>query len=253
MSRNPNQITGCGKCNETQGDEIEFSIAFQPIVNLEEKTVFGYEALVRGVDGEPASFILDKLNDTNRYAFDQSIRVRAIEKAVELNIDSILSINFFPNAVYRPETCIRTTLNACERTGFPTQRVMFEVTEAERVEDREHLKNIFDYYNSTGFITAIDDFGAGFSGLNLISDWQPNIVKLDMNLIRNIDKDITRQHLVRSVIGFASNVGIEIICEGVETQEELDTLLDMNVRLFQGYLFARPGFEMLPKVDFSRF
>lgn len=253
MSQEHKSNKGCGnKCQESLGPELDFSIAFQPIVNVKTKSVFGYEALVRGVNNEPASFILEQLNDDNRYAFDQAIRVKAIEKAVELGVDAILSINFFPNAVYKPETCIRTTLQACEKSGFPTNRVMFEVTESEQIQDREHLKNIFDYYNSTGFITAIDDFGAGFSGLNLISDWQPNIVKLDMNLIRNINEDVTRQFLVESVVGFAHKVGIDIISEGVETEQELETLRAMGIELYQGYLFAKPGFEELPHVDFAR-
>jgi EAL domain-containing protein (putative c-di-GMP-specific phosphodiesterase class I) len=111
---------------------------------------------------------------------------------------------------------------------------MFEVTESEQIQDRQHLKNIFDYYKSTGFITAIDDFGAGFSGLNLISDWQPNIVKLDMNLIRNISEDLTRQHLVDSVVGFAHKVGIDVISEGAGTEQELNTLIKMGIGLFQG-------------------
>lgn len=251
MSDKKTNNNGCGnKCLEALPAELDFSIAFQPIVNVVTKTVFGYESLVRGVNNEPASYILDKLNDDNRYAFDQAIRVRAIERAVQLGVDCVLSINFFPNAVYQPETCIRTTLKACENTGFPTSQIMFEVTESEQIRDREHLKNIFNYYNNTGFITAIDDFGAGFSGLNLISDWQPNIVKLDMNLIRNINEDLTRQHLVESVIGFAHKVGIDIISEGVETEQELNTLREMGVELFQGYLLARPAFEELPKVDF---
>lgn len=251
MSKFSSLPSGCHHCLDKNGAEIDFSMAFQPIVNAESKTIFGYEALVRGVSNEPAGFVLDKLNDENRYFFDQSIRVKAISTAVDLGLESLLSINFFPNAVYRPETCIRTTLNACEEYGFPINRVMFEVTESEKIEDREHLKNIFSYYNEKGFITAIDDFGAGFSGLNLISDWQPNIVKLDMNLIRNIDQDVTRQHLVESVIGFAHKVGIDIICEGVETKAELETLMAMDVRLFQGFLFAKPQFEALPEVDFD--
>lgn len=243
---------GCSQCLDQNGSAIDFSMAFQPIVDVSEKKVFGYEALVRGPNNEPAVSVLEKLDDTNRYYFDQTIRVKAIKTAVALKLDSVLSINFFPNAVYRPETCIRTTLKACEDYGFPIDKIMFEVTESEKIEDREHLKNIFDYYNQKGFITAIDDFGAGFSGLNLISDWQPNVVKLDMNLIRNIDQDMTRRHLVSSVVDFAFKVGIDIICEGVETLEEINTLREMNVKLFQGFYFAKPAFESLPVVDFDK-
>ncbi|HEC74968.1 MAG TPA: EAL domain-containing protein, partial [Methylophaga aminisulfidivorans] len=185
------------------------------------------------------------------YYFDQAIRVAAIKKAVELELDSVLSINFFPNAVYRPETCIRTTLKACDEYGFPTEKIMFEVTEVERVIDHQHLKNIFSYYNKKGFITAIDDFGAGFSGLNLISDWQPNVVKLDMKLIQNIHTDTTRQILTESILNFTSKMNIQVICEGIEKVEEFDTLKAMGVHLFQGYYFARPKFEGLAEVDLS--
>lgn len=251
MSEQSSMPTGCSQCLDGNNNEIQFSMAFQPIVDVDKKTVFGYEALVRGPENEPAGFILDQLDNSNRYAFDQAIRVKAIQMAVALNLDTVLSINFFPNAVYQPETCIRTTLRACEEHGFPIEKIMFEVTESERIEDSEHLKNIFDYYNEKGFITAIDDFGAGFSGLNLISDWQPNVVKLDMNLIRNIDSHTTRQHLVTSIIDFAFKVGIDIICEGVETAAELSTLRQMGVSLFQGYYFAKPAFESLPEVNFD--
>ncbi|HDZ16531.1 hypothetical protein LCGC14_0905170 [marine sediment metagenome] len=251
MSELFDESTGCNECLDVIGKELDFTMAFQPIVDTKSKSIFGHEALVRGPNNESAAFVLDQLNDKNRYYFDQAIRVAAIKKAVELELDSVLSINFFPNAVYRPETCIRTTLKACDEYGFPTEKIMFEVTEVERVIDHQHLKNIFSYYNKKGFITAIDDFGAGFSGLNLISDWQPNVVKLDMKLIQNIHTDTTRQILTESILNFTSKMNIQVICEGIEKVEEFDTLKAMGVHLFQGYYFARPKFEGLAEVDLS--
>ena len=91
-----------------------------------------------------------------------------------------LSINFMPNAVYEPSRCLRTTLEAAHRTGFPIENIIFETTEDERVHDAEYLKKIFATYRKEGFKTAIDDFGAGYAGLNLLADYQPDIVKLDM-------------------------------------------------------------------------
>ena len=240
---------GCDKCLEGGGLDFSFSMAFQPIVNVLEKQVFGYEALVRGLNNEPAYTVLDLLNDTNRYSFDQTIRVKAIQMAKQLNLQGMLSINFFPNAVYRPETCIRATLEAAAMMDFPTENLMFEVTEVEKVNDNNHLRSIFEEYKKHNFTTAIDDFGSGYAGLNLLADLQPDIIKLDMALIRNISTDKVRQSIVRSIIMTCRDLDIKVIAEGVETIEEFEFIRDQGVALFQGYYFARPEFEALPKVD----
>lgn len=99
----------------------------------------------------------------------------------------LLSINFLPNAVYRPEVCIRSTFEAARVHGFPTEKIIFEVTEGEQVQDRAHLVNIFREYRRFGFQTAIDDFGAGYAGLNLLAEYQPDLIKIDMDLVRGID------------------------------------------------------------------
>ncbi len=176
----------CSKCNP-QDLGIDFSMAFQPIVAFHEKKVWGYETLVRGLNNEPASFILNQVNESKVHSFDQIIRSRSIRLADTLQFDEILSINFLPNAVYNPENCIQSTLNVCDELGFDKKHIMFEVTEIEKITDHVHLKNIFTEYKKHQFLTAIDDFGAGYSGLNLLAEWQPDVIKLDMNLIRDID------------------------------------------------------------------
>jgi EAL domain-containing protein (putative c-di-GMP-specific phosphodiesterase class I) len=240
---------GCKDCRNLDQLGIQFSMAFQPIVNLHEKTIFGYEALVRGANQEGADFILSQVTDANRYKFDQAIRVKALDLAQKLNLEGMLSINFLPNAVYRPETCIRATLEAAAELNFPTNRIMFEVTEGEKVIDHDHLKNIFIEYKKQNFITAIDDFGAGYAGLNLLADWQPDVIKLDMSLTRNIHNDRVRRSLVFGIIAVCKELSIQIIAEGIETKEERDTLYSQGVHLFQGYYFAKPGFECLPKIN----
>jgi len=240
---------GCKDCRNLDQLGIQFSMAFQPIVNLHEKTIFGYEALVRGANKEGADFILSQVTDANRYKFDQAIRVKALDLAKKLNLEGMLSINFLPNAVYRPETCIRATLEAAAELNFPTNRIMFEVTEGEKVIDHDHLKNIFIEYKKQNFITAIDDFGAGYAGLNLLADWQPDVIKLDMSLTRNIHNDRVRRSLVFGIIAVCKELSIQIIAEGIETREERDTLYSQGVYLFQGYYFAKPGFECLPKIN----
>jgi EAL domain-containing protein (putative c-di-GMP-specific phosphodiesterase class I) len=228
-------------------------MVFQPIVDLANKEVFAYEALVRGLNGEGAYEILSKVNDDNRYQFDQQCRIRAIELAAQLKMPCFLSINFLPNAVYRPEACIRSTLEATNLHNFSCEKIIFEVTESEPVRDPDRLSNIFHEYRNRGFITAIDDFGAGHAGLNLLANFQPHIIKLDMALIRDIDSDRVRSSIVKGVASTMFELGIKVIAEGVETRAELATLRAMGVTLFQGYLFARPAIELLASVPFEEY
>lgn len=236
---------GCGGLCAQRLD-FDFTMAFQPIVDVDKGTAWAHEALVRGTAGQGAGWVLGQVTEDNRYAFDQACRIKAIELASGLGIgDAFLSINFLPNAVYEPQACIRATLEAAARTNFPTDRIVFEVTESERVTDHDHLLGIFREYKLQGFHTAIDDFGAGYSGLNLLAKFQPDILKLDMELTRGIDGNRVRRSIVNAVLGVCRDLGITPVAEGIETVEEARTLRDLGITLMQGYLFARPAVETL--------
>ncbi|EKO3440797.1 TPA: EAL domain-containing protein [Vibrio fluvialis] len=242
----------CQQCAAERALDFDFTMAFQPIIDCQAQRVFGYEALVRGLHYEPAPVVIAQVTEENRYLFDQQCRIKAISLAAKLGIDGILSINFLPNAVYQPERCIRTTLEAAKTYQFPTQNIMFEFTEGEQISDSRHIKRIIEYYQSLGFRTAIDDFGAGYSGLNLLADFQTNIVKLDMALIRSIDSDFARQAIVRHCLAMFAELNITPLAEGIETLAEYQWLKEAGISLMQGYLFAKPGFECLPAVNFIR-
>ncbi|MEP7184314.1 MAG: EAL domain-containing protein [Rhodanobacter sp.] len=237
----------CDHCLDDEPLGFEFTVAFQPIVNITTRTVFAYESLVRGLDGSSAATILARVNKRNLYTFDQKCRVTAVEMASKLDVSCFLSINFLPNAVYQPSACIRATLAAAKRCNFPTDRLIFEITENERP-NQAHLKNIVVEYRRQGFKTAFDDFGAGYSGLSLLAEFQPDIIKLDMALVRGIDEDKVRQAIVRGLLDICRALRVQVIAEGVEQIGELRMLKDLGVHLFQGFLFARPGFESLPDV-----
>jgi len=245
----PFRQLSCRDCLSGAGLDFEFTMAFQPFVRAGTDEVFGYEALVRGPNQEGAAAILAKVDDSNRYRFDQACRVKAIQLATELGLRGVLSINFLPNAIYRPETCIRATLEAATELGFAKERLMFEVTEGEKITDHVHLRNIFAEYNRQGFKTAIDDFGAGYAGLNLLAEFQPDYIKLDMALTRNIGNDPVRRAIVSGIVATCTILQIGIIAEGVETEDEYTFLRAQGIQLFQGYLFARPGFASLPEVS----
>ncbi|MBC7779488.1 MAG: EAL domain-containing protein [Proteobacteria bacterium] len=233
----------CSGCANSEKLGFRFNYAYQPIVDLDTRTIYAHEALIRGPDGEPANTVLSRVNETNRYRFDQACRVKAIKTAAQLEMQSMLSINFIPNAIYRPEVCIRATLEAARTHGFPIERIIFETVEGERIDDGKWLAEVLREYKRIGFLTAIDDFGAGFAGLNLLADFQPDIVKLDMGLVRDIDQRTARQAITRGVVRICEELKISIIAEGVETADEAACLHAMGVSLMQGYLFSRPLFQ----------
>jgi EAL domain-containing protein (putative c-di-GMP-specific phosphodiesterase class I) len=241
--------TGCAGCNSGKPLDFEFEYAFQPIVDFRKRAVFAHEALVRGPNGESAHSILSKVNDANRYQFDQACRVKAVSTAARLGMATFLSINFLPNAVYRPEACIQSTLKAAREYGFAFEKIIFEVTEGEQVSDRTHLLDIFRSYDGLGFRTAIDDFGAGYSGLNLLSEFQPSILKLDMDLIRHIDTNPPRQAIVKGILLTSRMLNVQVVAEGVETREERDYLAGIGIDLMQGYFFCKPVFQGLGTIS----
>ena len=244
----PAAKAGCGGCQAPAQDDIAFEFAYQPIVDLDTRSVYAFEALVRGPAGESAASVLAQVNEGNQYRFDQACRMKAVEGAARLGMTSLLSINFLPNAVYRPEVCIRSTFEAARTHGFPIENIIFEVTEGEHIQDRPHLVDIFRQYRRFGFQTAIDDFGAGYAGLNLLAEYQPDIVKIDMDLVRDIHLHHPRQAIVTGITGICRELGIRVLAEGIETREERDFLRSVGITLMQGYWFAKPGFMALPGI-----
>ena len=228
---------------------FEFDHAFQPIVDVTMHSIFGHEALVRGPQGEGALSVLSQIDDSNRYAFDQACRVSAIRGAARIGMQGLLSINFMPNAVYRPEACIQTTLVAAREVGFPIDRIIFETTEHEKIIDRKFLIEILTEYKRFGFRTAIDDFGAGYAGLDLLADFQPDIVKIDLELVRGIDNNRPRQIIVNSILDVCTLLDIEVIAEGIETREEYRCLADLGIAYMQGFYFSKPQFRALGNID----
>jgi EAL domain-containing protein (putative c-di-GMP-specific phosphodiesterase class I) len=244
----------CDGCATSRRLDVGFSMAFQPIYDVVEDRVWGHEALVRGLNGEGAFEILSQVQPEQKYRFDQDCRVKAIELASRLfppDENLKLSINFMPNAVYEPVACLRATLVAATRYDFPTSSIMFEFTENEEVTDTAHLVDITTEYRKQGFTTAIDDFGAGHAGLGLLVEFQPDVIKIDMKLVRGVDVDPARQAVVTGIVGIARQLGITVLAEGVETEAEFMFLKSQDIRLFQGYWFARPVFEALAPVQLT--
>ena len=243
-------VTRCSACQDGVQKPMPFSMAFQPIVNVETGQPFAYEALIRGVNGESALSVLSQVTEANRYAFDQSCRVQAITIASRLRLQdtgAYLSINFLPGAVYSPGACIRLTLKTADECGFPLDRLIFGVTESEKVNDPNHLQAIAREYQRHGFLVAIDDFGAGHANLGLLASLSANVLKLDRELIRNLHLRPKAQALARHMSEFCRRFQIEMVAEGIETAEEYRAVRGCGIHLMQGFLLARPAFERLPE------
>lgn len=239
MARND---LSCGACRSGLSS-IPLTMAFQPIVDVEERRIDAFEALVRGPEGEAASHVLGQVNEENLYAFDQACRVKAIELAASLGITCHLNINFLPNAVYQPRACIRATLEASARTGFPTHLLTFEIVETQRIVDPTHLLKIVGEYKRQGFSLALDDFGTGNSGFVQLANLRPDIVKVDRALIQGCDRDKHRLAIIASLLSLGKQIGIKIVLEGMESPEEVAALRSVGGRYMQGFYFARPMFE----------
>ncbi|MDY6949631.1 MAG: EAL domain-containing protein [Pseudomonadota bacterium] len=225
------------------------SFAFQSITDIETRTVFAYEALVRGAHGEPAAQVFANVPSAGLAQFDHEARITAVNLAGRLGLSTRISLNLLPGSLRALPTSLDTLLEAAARAGVASEQLLIEVTESEIIERPGEFFESLNRYRAHGVRLAIDDFGAGYSGLNLLADFQPDLIKLDMNLVRDIHRAGPRQAIAKGVLQVCDDLGIEVIAEGVETLAEYAWLKRVGIRLFQGYLFGRPKFESLDPPD----
>lgn len=227
---------------------FEFSFAFQPIVDVHNRRIVSYEALVRGPRGEPSAAVFAQVSRSNFSKFDEICRRKAIYLASRLKIPSRLNLNMTASSIYEVDMSITATFRASLQSGIPVENIIFEVIEAESLLDNRNLLKYLKVIQDFGFKTAVDDFGAGHSGLTLLVQYQPNYIKLDRKLIAGIHQDYVKQSVFTGIWHICRRLSIDIVAEGVETAGEYHWLQEAGVRLFQGYFFARPAFEALPDV-----
>lgn len=227
---------------------FEFSFAFQPIVDSHNREIISYEALVRGPRGEPSASVFAQVPRNTFPKFDELCRRKAIYLASRLKIPGRLNLNMTASSIYEVDMNITATFRASVQSGIPVENIIFEVIESESLLDHHNLLKYLQIIQDFGFQTAVDDFGAGHSGLTLLVQYQPNYIKLARQLISNIQNDYVKQTVFAGIRQICGQLSIEIVAEGVETAGEYHWLEDAGIRFFQGYYFARPAFEALPDV-----
>jgi len=216
----------------------------QPIISLRDASVYGFEALSRGPKESSFHFPTTLFEYADKYestwALESLCRKKALEKAGALQFDSKLFINVSPNIIQDPEFIKGFTKEYLDSISLNSENIIFEITEKEAAQNISNFTEIVNNYQDQQYMIAIDDAGAGYSGLNLISDLKPDFIKLDMKLIRNIHKDVTKQSLVKSMSEFCSLTNTRLIAEGIEEEDELIKLIELGVHYGQGYFIQKP-------------
>lgn len=231
-------------------DGFPATFAFQPIADIDSRGVFAHEALVRGADGQSADSVFASVPQPDLHSFDHAARLAAVRLAARLGIAGRLSLNILPGCIESMPDSIDDLLECMRQSGLSPTQLMLEITEGEAIKRPGDFARMLSRYRAQGVCLAIDDFGAGFSGLNLLADFQPDLIKLDMHLVRDVDSAGPRQAIARAVLQVCDDLGIEVCAEGVETIREYAWFRRVGVRLFQGYLLAKPGFETLAQPVF---
>lgn len=220
---------------------------FQPIVEVADPTrVLGHELLVRGIADDGGLVSPGRLFDVARecgmlFQMDLAARRSAIHSATRCAAAGQLFLNFTPTAIYDPSHCLLSTISAIDEAGIAHERVVFEVIEADKTIDVFHLRGILNYYREAGFRVALDDIGSGYSSLNLLHQLRPDFIKLDIELVRGVDRDPYKALIAEKILEIAQRLSIETIAEGVERPEELEWAKARGATYAQGYLFGKPA------------
>jgi blue light- and temperature-responsive anti-repressor len=225
-----------------------FSYAYQPIVDGLTGETHAYEALIRGPAGEASSTVLHSVPLDRQHEFDQLSRAAAIGFAARAGFAGRLHLNFMPQEAAASARSLRHTAQAATRHGIAFERLTLEITDSEALDDPHGAAAHLDEYRGLGMMVALDDFAGGERGLELVARFLPDAVKIDMWLLRAIERHEPHQAAIRAIVRTCSALGVEVIAEGVESEGEFRWLAANGVRYFQGYYFATPGFETFPAV-----
>ena len=237
---------GAFGASDRAGLEVSFQraldtlwMAYQPLVRASDRSLFGYEALLRS--NEPALpgplAVLDAAERLRRLAdLGQRVRAAAAGPIPNAPAGSLIFVN-----LHAADLNDRTLASPDSPLGEFAHRVVLEITERASLDVVDDPRARIAELRSVGYRIAIDDLGAGYAGLTSFANMDPQFAKLDVSLIRDIDKDRTKQRLVRSMTALCTDLGITTVAEGIETPAERDTAIGLGCDLLQGFQFAKPG------------
>ncbi|WP_394130247.1 EAL domain-containing protein [Shewanella maritima] len=229
------------------------SAYFQPIFNINSHQLHGYEALTRGPEHSPLFSPVPLFKTAEHHGMLSDLetlcRSISIDAFHQRQLGGKLFINISPKALLDPKHPKGLTLQLIKQLGIPASDVVIELSEQHPADDIDLLKSCLNYYREQGFLTAIDDLGAGYSGLRLWSELAPDYVKIDRHFIHQIDQHPVKQEFVRSIVDLCQSLTCKVIAEGIETQQELTIIKQLGVTYCQGYLLGRPA--LAPESTFN--
>lgn len=221
---------------------------FQPIIDLRKRAILGYESLTRGPEDTPYHKPIALFEAATRLGLESELEIvcrkNSIRAFAELGLDAKLFLNISPGALTHPGFKKGKTLRYLEEFAISPERVVIEVTEQHKTRGYRLLADALAHYRSMGFTVALDDLGAGYSGLRLWTEVLPDYIKIDKHFVRNLHNDRIKSSFVISLFRMASASNCQVIAEGVELEEELKVLQKIGITFVQGYYFARP--ESIP-------
>jgi len=228
----------------TQGD---IRCHYQPIVNLSDKTIHGWEALARGPRNSPFRSPLTLFDMAEKlgklFPLEKLCREAAISSFGDHRPQHKLFLNIHPRTIIDPNFTAGETKILLDRYGLKPGNIVFEITERHSVKDFKSFRKTLDHYRNQGYLVAIDDAGTGYSGLTSIAEIKPDYIKMDKSFIDDIETNQVNRAIIDTFTDFAEKIGGKLIAEGIETQEQALTVIDMGVHLGQGYFLAMPQRE----------
>lgn len=228
---------------ETILDHRIYSV-YEPIVEVEDKTVFGYEALARGPEGSafhsPVALFTAAEEYELVFELDVVCRESGLRGAVDFPKGTKLFLNIRPTTIHDPAFKEDKLIETLERRDLAPTDVVFEISEQESISSFGDFRAMRDYYRSLGFQFALDDTGTGYAGLEELLELEPDYIKIDRSMVSGVDQDPARQDVLTALLQLADKMGSQVIGEGLDTLEELEMLGRLGIRFGQGWLFGRP-------------
>lgn len=225
---------------------------FQPIINLGKGSIFAYEALCRTIGPNPFSNIEEIFHQAKICGMMLELDMRCRENGILQSAaqglqerEALLFLNICPASLLHPDHSFGATGLLAKQYGFSRHDIVLEITEQDAVSNYQLFKKAVDHYRSEGFRIAIDDFGAGYGGLKMLSVLEPDFVKIDRHFFRDPQKSSINYTLIDSIATACHRIGIDVIAEGIENADDLRVCREIGIDLIQGYLIARPSAELL--------
>jgi EAL domain-containing protein (putative c-di-GMP-specific phosphodiesterase class I) len=232
--------------------DVAFTLAFQPIVDLRNNSVFAYEAMPQGLNGEGPSAITRHVTESNRFSFQDVCRTRSLLQASALGMQhrpAGLTLNISSRPADCPNACVERTLDLADKLHFPLSLLILEITpdmQSSGTSDYAYLNHLMQKFRGYGVRSALGRFGTGAAEIPMLAALDVDFLKLDRTLVRGIDQNLSNGIIVESLVQMAYRLDTEVIAEDVEAQGEYEMLARMGVFLMQGGLFAKPEVNRLP-------